>query len=167
MHRKTPRHLFVLFIVLFSFETFNLTFHTKNFSFTSSFLHREFTFLSFIFSFFWPFPSLRRHPRAVLWPDEAVWSRRLTSIHALPFPGGLRWQRVFQYWSESVYLFLSSPGPNQVWHTPCVRLKLCLLIAFSQRRSNQAADIVVVIGFCNNFKCGLESKCRSEAWSYI
>lgn len=59
--------------------------------------------------------------------------------------------------------FCPHEGPNQVRHTPCAQPKLCLLIAFFERRSNQAADIGVVIGFCNNFKCSLDSKCHGVA----
>lgn len=35
---------------------------------------------------------------------------------------------------------------------------LCLLIAFFERGSNQAADIGVLIGLCNNFKYSPDSK---------
>lgn len=42
------------------------------------------------------------------------------------------------------------------------RLKLCLLIAFFEHGSDQAADIGVLTGFCNNFRCRLRGKCHGE-----
>lgn len=46
------------------------------------------------------FSSLWRHPWAVLWLDEAFWSRRVSSQHTVSLPGWLCGQRVFQYWSK-------------------------------------------------------------------
>lgn len=115
----------------------------------------------------WHVSSMRRHPRAVLWPHEAVWSRRITSIHTLPFPWGLRRQRVFQYWSESVCLLLFLCGPNWAWCSPCVWQKLGLLIAFSDHRWNQAADIAVIKHFYDHFKRSLDRKCHSGAEDYV
>lgn len=47
--------------------------------------------------FCWLSSSLRRHPRAVLWPDEAFWSGRITGHHAVPVPRGLCRPRLLQY----------------------------------------------------------------------
>ncbi len=76
----------------------------------------------------------------------------------------------FGFSKDFFFLFIffgSHEGPNQVWHAPCAHLKLCLLIAFFERRLNQAADIGAVIGFCNNFKCSLDSKCHGAALGYV
>lgn len=48
------------------------------------------------------FPSVWRHPRAVLWSHEAVWSGRIAGHHAVPVPRGLRWPRLLQYWGKVI-----------------------------------------------------------------
>lgn len=44
--------------------------------------------------------SVWRHPRAVLRPDEVVWSGRISCQHTLPLPRGLCGQRLLQYRGE-------------------------------------------------------------------
>lgn len=47
-------------------------------------------------------------------------------------------------------------GPNRVRRAPCAQLRLCLLIAYFERRSNLAAHIGAVMSFCSVFKCSLD-----------
>lgn len=46
------------------------------------------------------FHSVRRYPRPVLRPDEAIRSGRFSCQHTLPLPWGLCGQGLLQYWGE-------------------------------------------------------------------
>lgn len=59
--------------------------------------------------------SVRGRPRPVLWPHEAVWGGRITGVHTLPVPGGLRGQRLLQYRSECCHFLCSILAPQMKW----------------------------------------------------
>lgn len=55
------------------------------------------------------FLSVRRRPRPVLWPHEAVWSGGVAQQHTLSLPGRLRGSGILQYRGECLF---SSPRPS-------------------------------------------------------
>lgn len=80
--------------------------------------------------FCWMSSSLRRHPRAVLWSDEAVWSGRITGHHAVPVPRGLRRPWLLQYRGNvgRWYLMLLNLDPG--WFYSLLSLQ-CVLYLWS------------------------------------
>lgn len=58
------------------------------------------------------FFSLWRHPWAILWSYEAVWSGRITSYNTVPVPWWLCWPWLLQYWGKSKRILLRTPRRN-------------------------------------------------------